>query len=320
MAWVVPACFGLSCFLTLLAIVVLVLRGFDDMRTQWMFSIGADIFCMAICTMLCFSATLNTKESNADTRAFVSLLTANAIALFLDELCWIVQGIPNLRVVNLITNVLFYMTGAILIYMFWEYIRRALKLAVARSFNRVTVDGDQSTNHTCALFANGAAGLPAIAPGKPGWDGFVATLSAVALSLAKQIVMDGEGATKFVTCAVEGAATAADACAAARTIANSPLFKAACFGGDPNWGRVICAVGNSGAKCAELKTRIFFDDVCVYDRGKIASAAVNARLAAVMKQRAFEVRVDLGMGRFSDAVYTSDLSHGYVSINADYTT
>ena len=128
MAWVVPACFGLSCFLTLLAIVVLVLRGFDDMRTQWMFSIGADIFCMAICTMLCFSATLNTKESNADTRAFVSLLTANAIALFLDELCWIVQGIPGLRVVNLITNVLFYMTGAILIYMFWEYIRRALKL------------------------------------------------------------------------------------------------------------------------------------------------------------------------------------------------
>ena len=128
MAWVVPACFGLSCFLTLLAIVVLVLRGFDDMRTQWMFSIGADIFCMAICTMLCFSATLNTKESNADTRAFVSLLTANAIALFLDELCWIVQGIPNLKVVNLITNVLFYMTGAILIYMFWEYIRRALKL------------------------------------------------------------------------------------------------------------------------------------------------------------------------------------------------
>ena len=128
MAWVVPACFGLSCFLTLLAIVVLVLRGFDDMKTQWMFSIGADIFCMAICTMLCFSATLNTKESNADTRAFVSLLTANAIALFLDELCWIVQGIPNLRVVNLITNVFFYMTGAILIYMFWEYIRRALKL------------------------------------------------------------------------------------------------------------------------------------------------------------------------------------------------
>ena len=218
---------------------------------------------------------------------------------------------------NLATTLIFLTTDA---KVSPANLRRALKAAVAKSFNRVTVDGDQSTNDTCALFANGAAGLPALAPGRPGWDAFVATLSAVALSLAKQIVMDGEGATKFVTCAVRGAASAADAYAAARTIANSPLFKAACFGGDPNWGRVICAVGNSGAKCAELRTRIFFDDVCVYDRGRIASAAVNARLAAVMKQRAFEVRVDLGMGRFSDAVYTSDLSHGYVSINADYTT
>ena len=207
---------------------------------------------------------------------------------------------------NLATTLIFLTTDA---KVSPANLRRALKAAVAKSFNRVTVDGDQSTNDTCALFANGAAGLPALAPGRPGWDAFVATLSAVALSLAKQIVMDGEGA-----------ASAADAYAAARTIANSPLFKAACFGGDPNWGRVICAVGNSGAKCAELRTRIFFDDVCVYDRGRIASAAVNARLAAVMKQRAFEVRVDLGMGRFSDAVYTSDLSHGYVSINADYTT
>ena len=218
---------------------------------------------------------------------------------------------------NLATTLIFLTTDAPVSA---ANLRRALKAAVAKSFNRVTVDGDQSTNDTCALFANGAAGGPALSPAAPGWAKFVSALSAVALSLAKQIVMDGEGATKFVTCAVEGAATAADAYAAARTIANSPLFKAACFGGDPNWGRVICAVGNSGAKCAELKTRIFFDDVCVYDRGRIASAAVNARLAAVMKQRAFEVRVDLGMGRFSDAVYTSDLSHGYVSINADYTT
>jgi len=199
-------------------------------------------------------------------------------------------------------------------------LKAALKAGAEKSFNRITVDGDQSTNDTCALFANGAAGGPAFAPGKPGWNAFAGAVSAVMLSLAKQIVMDGEGATKFVTVAVDHAATAADALAACRTIANSPLFKAACFGSDPNWGRVICAVGNSGAKCAELKTRIYFDDVCVYDRGKIASEAVNARLAAVMKQRAFEVRVDLGMGRAADAVYTSDLSHGYVSINADYTT
>ena len=126
--WVVPLCFGLSCLLTVLAIVFLALRGFENMHLEWMFSIGADIFCMAVCTMLCFSATLNAKDGNADTRAFVSLLTTNAIALFLDESSWIVQGIPQLRVINLIVNVFFYMTGVILIYMFWEYIRRALKL------------------------------------------------------------------------------------------------------------------------------------------------------------------------------------------------
>lgn len=126
--WRVPVCFGLSCLLTVLGIVFLLIRGFENMRVEWMFSIGADIFCMAVCTMLCFSATLSIRESNADTHAFVSLLTTNAIALFLDECCWIVQGIPQLRAFNLIVNVLFYMTGVILIYMFWEYIRRALKL------------------------------------------------------------------------------------------------------------------------------------------------------------------------------------------------
>lgn len=218
---------------------------------------------------------------------------------------------------NLATTLIFLTTDA---KVSAANLRRALKLAVEKSFNRVTVDGDQSTNDTCALFANGAAGLPAIAPGKPGWDDFAAALSAVALSLAQQIVKDGEGATKFVTVAVEKAATPADALAACRAIANSPLFKTACFGGDPNWGRVISAVGNSGAKCAELKTRIWFDDVCVFDRGRIATAEVNDRLAAVMKRRAFTVRVSLGMGTCADAVYTSDLSHGYVSINADYTT
>lgn len=199
-------------------------------------------------------------------------------------------------------------------------LRLALKAAAARSFNRITVDGDQSTNDTMVLFANGAAGGRELAPGAPGWKRFEETVCAVALSLARQIVRDGEGASKFVTVAVEGAATAADALAGCRAVANSPLFKAACYGGDPNWGRVICAIGNSGAKCAELSTRIWFDDVCVFDRGRIASDAENARLAEIMHRRAFEVRIDLGMGKCADAVYTSDLTHEYVNINADYTT
>lgn len=127
--WIVPACFALSCLLTAAAVILLAVRGFDGMETPWMFSIGADIFCMAVCAMLCFSAVLNSKSRNADTHVFVTLLTNNALALFLDEVSWLVQGNPALRTVNIVNNVLFYMVGVVLIYLFWEYIRRALKLS-----------------------------------------------------------------------------------------------------------------------------------------------------------------------------------------------
>ena len=126
--WIVPACFGFSCFLSVLSVVLFIVRGLDEMRQEWMFSIGADVFCMIICTMLCFSTTLNLKTRNADTHVFVTLLTTNAFALFLDEISWIVQANPVFRLVNLTTNVLFYMVGVILIFLFWQYIRRALKL------------------------------------------------------------------------------------------------------------------------------------------------------------------------------------------------
>ena len=170
------------------------------------------------------------------------------------------------------------------------------------------------------LLANGAAGGPALKPGAPGWEAFLEAVAAVQLSLAQQIVRDGEGATRFVTVAVEKAATPKDALAACRAIANSPLFKTACFGGDPNWGRVISAVGNSGAKCAELETEIYFDDVCVFNKGTIADARANEALSAVMAQRAFTVRVVLNQGTFADAVYTTDFSYEYVKINGEYTT
>ena len=126
--WIVPACFIFSCLLAVLSIVLLAFRGFGGMEPAWVLSTGADILCMAVCAMLCFSAALNSKARNADTHAFVTLLTTNAFALFLDELSWLVQGNPSLRIINLIANVLFYMIGAVLVYLFWEYIRRALKL------------------------------------------------------------------------------------------------------------------------------------------------------------------------------------------------
>ena len=126
--WIVPACFGCSCALLAAAIALLMARGFDNMEHSWLFSIGADLFCMAVCVMLCFSCVLNFKRRNEHTRVFVGLLTTNAIAMFLDEAAWLVQGIPQFRVLNLIINVLFYMNGVVLIYEFWQYVRRVLKM------------------------------------------------------------------------------------------------------------------------------------------------------------------------------------------------
>ena len=128
MSWIIPACFVLSCALLAAGIMLLILRGFGNMEAAWLFSIGADLYCMAVCVMLCFSCVLNFKRRNEHTRVFVGLLTTNALALFLDEAAWLVQGIPQLRVFNLTINVLFYMNGVILIYQFWQYIRRVLKM------------------------------------------------------------------------------------------------------------------------------------------------------------------------------------------------
>ena len=193
-----------------------------------------------------------------------------------------------------------------------------LKGAIDMSFNRVTIDADQSTNDTVIMLANGASGVAI----KTAEDvrTFSDAVKAVCKCLAQKIVEDGEGATKFMEITVRKAANADDALGAAKAIANSPLFKTACFGGDPNWGRVICAVGYSGAKANPEKVQISFDDVCVYDKGKIADAATNAKLAKVMKQRAFSVTVTLNEGRHDDTVYTCDFSYDYVKINGDYTT
>ena len=193
-----------------------------------------------------------------------------------------------------------------------DALQQALVKAAAKSFNRITVDGDQSTSDTMLVFANNKYATDLAL--------FTEALTALAAKLARKIVEDGEGATKFVAVSVSGAASAADALMAARAIANSPLFKTACFGADPNWGRVICAAGYSGAEVDAMKTRISFDDVLVYDRGTVADASTNERLKTVMSRQAFAVRVDLGLGGFSDEVYTCDFSPEYVRINSDYTT
>ncbi|MHB8123353.1 MAG: bifunctional glutamate N-acetyltransferase/amino-acid acetyltransferase ArgJ [Desulfuromonadaceae bacterium] len=198
------------------------------------------------------------------------------------------------------------------------YLQRAFRRAVESSFNAITVDGDMSTNDTCLIMANGMAGNPVVKEGSAEGNAFAAILSDVLLSLAKQIVKDGEGATKFVEIRVNGAINDADAKRAAMAIANSSLVKTAFFGQDANWGRIFAAVGYSGAEVDQSLLSLRFDDVCMARNGIFAGGDAEARGTEVLKQKEFTVSVDLGIGSGTATVYTSDLTHEYVSINADY--
>ena len=199
-------------------------------------------------------------------------------------------------------------------------LKRALSLAIAKSFNRLVVDGDESTNDSVFLLASGCAGNAPIVRGGEAFESFRSALGAVCISLAKQMATDGEGATKFVTVTVRGAKSEKDAARAARAVAKSPLAKTSWFGRDPNWGRVLAAVGYSGADVVDTKAEVFYDKVWAYRFGKIADAAQLEKLAKVMKKDAFEVVVDLHLGTGESSVYTCDFSLDYVHINADYTT
>ena len=194
-----------------------------------------------------------------------------------------------------------------------------LKSVANASFNRITVDGDQSTNDTLLMLANGASGV-SLAPGDARWDTFADAVRELCMELARMMVKDGEGATKVVTVNICGAADADDAEKVARAIANSSLFKTACYGEDPNWGRVIAAVGYSGAQMDESLTEIRFDDEVAYSRGTVADSEALSRLEAVMKQDDFTVTVDMGLGDAESTVLTCDFSLDYVRINSEYTT
>lgn len=200
------------------------------------------------------------------------------------------------------------------------WLQQELKAAADVSFNRVVVDGDESTNDTLICLANGAAGNAVLNAAHPAAAAFSAALKAVCTALAKQIVMDGEGVSKFVTVKVTGAQSDADAHLVARAIARSPLVKTSWFGLDPNWGRVICATGYSGAEVDALKVRIFYGDICAYDRGTVATEEALAAMQELMRARSFDVLVDLGLGEGTDTIYTCDLTFDYVKINAEYTT
>ncbi len=195
-----------------------------------------------------------------------------------------------------------------------------LKSAVNQSFNRITIDGDTSTNDSCVLVATGAAGNPLITAAAG--ELFVALEAAVHrvfARLAQLIVRDGEGATKFMTVQVEEGATTDECCDVAYSIAHSPLVKTAFFASDPNWGRIVAAIGNAGLEGLDVsRVRVWLNDVCIVDNGGRAPAYTEAQGAAVMKQEEIVIRVLLGRGSARDTVYTCDFSYDYVKINADY--
>ena len=194
------------------------------------------------------------------------------------------------------------------------------RTAVDRSFNAITIDGDTSTNDTCLMMANGAAGNVPITEGTAAAEQFMVLLDQVLLDLAKQIVRDGEGATKFVEISITGAASDTEAKRAALAVANSSLVKTAFYGQDANWGRIFAAVGYSGAKVDPDRLALWFNDVCMAKNGIFAGGDAEQQGTAVLKQKDIRVTVDLGIGTGQATVYTSDLSHDYVSINADYRT
>lgn len=183
----------------------------------------------------------------------------------------------------------------------------------AKTFNNITVDSDTSTSDTLLVAATGASGVDVT------WNAdFTQALYKVMLDLAHQVVRDGEGATKFVTVHVSGAASDADARAHALSIANSPLVKTALAGEDPNWGRIVMAVGKSGAAADRDKLSIRFGDILVASEGWVAESYREEDGATYFKGQEIDINVDIGLGAGQATVWTCDLTHGYIQINADY--
>jgi glutamate N-acetyltransferase/amino-acid N-acetyltransferase len=204
-----------------------------------------------------------------------------------------------------------------------KVLQAALHEAVANGFNRITVDGDMSTNDTVLVLANGLAGNPQSAirnPQSKGFGLFQAALSHVVLELAKMIVRDGEGVSRFVTVRVNGAKSFADADAAARAVANSPLVKTSWHGGDPNWGRIIAAVGYSPATIVEEKVDIGYsapgsrEILWSLKRGQPTKATFKALCAAVAPKE-FDLHINLNLGRSGALMYAADLTEEYVDFN-----
>jgi glutamate N-acetyltransferase / amino-acid N-acetyltransferase len=230
------------------------------------------------------------------------------------KLCGMVKGAGMIRP-DMATMLSFLVTDA---HIKAPVLRRMLSQVAEVSYNCITIDGETSTNDTVLLLANGKAGHPAIDGTSRDGKIFQAMLSEVCQNLAKNVVKDGEGATKFVEILVKGARHREDARKAAYAIAHSPLVKTAFFGEDPNWGRILCALGHSGAKINPDKIDIFFDQAPIVKRGMGVGGRSEEEAGQVLKNKSFRVTADLHLGRSDFTVFTTDFSFDYVKVNASY--
>ena len=201
---------------------------------------------------------------------------------------------------------------------FYNDLKGAALSSVQTTFNRITVDGDTSTNDTVFVLANGMAGNRALT--ETDYKGFTLGLKKVMGELARMIVRDGEGATKVIQIVIKGAHSAVDAVKAARTVANSSLVKTACYGQDPNWGRIMAALGRAEIRMEENEVDIWIDDEPIVSGGLGKGPDHEKSAAERMTQGEFTITINLQQGEYEDQILTCDLTPEYVTINAEYRT
>ncbi|WP_026212760.1 bifunctional glutamate N-acetyltransferase/amino-acid acetyltransferase ArgJ [Faucicola boevrei] len=197
-------------------------------------------------------------------------------------------------------------------------LQQILTKIVNKTFNRITVDGDTSTNDCCTLIATGQVGEKIDSENHSHFLAIYQAIYQVMLKIAQLIVRDGEGATKFITVKVSGGKTTEDCAKIAYAIAHSPLVKTAFFASDPNWGRILAAAGYAGVDFDQSKVSVHLDEIKICERGGLADGYTEAQGQTVMSRPEISIHIDLGQGQASDTVYTCDLSYDYVKINADY--
>ena len=202
-----------------------------------------------------------------------------------------------------------------------DLLQKCVSHAAEISFNRITVDGDTSTNDACVVMASGCSNVPKITEDSEAYAIFSSALEAICKSLAEAIVRDGEGATKLIKIQIKEAKTIDEAVEIGKTIAHSPLVKTAFFASDPNWGRLLMAIGRAKVKDLKVeKISLFLGDVCIVDKGGRAASYTEAAGQAVMNQDEITIMVYLGRGEVTQEILTCDFSYDYVKINAEYRT